>query len=210
MERSCTKHVLAVSSRSCVFAEVFLERCVPRNGSGRVSCATSRSPRQKVRDTRRCLYSLPRRPTKGLSAMTNSLVNRRLFNHASLVSLLAAGAGTALNDTISAQQATPTRRDVIRQELPGEPPRDISLIEVTYPAGNRFPTASSCQWRRGIRPVREHRLKGRRWSRADVPCRRCLVGTSRCAIYVAPRSATRAGSPARSSSHCARPDGSLE
>jgi hypothetical protein len=117
---------------------------------------------------------------------------------------------TALNDTISAQQATPTRRDVIRQELPGEPPRDISLIEVIYPPGNRFPTASSCQWRRGIRPVREHRLKGRRWSRADVPCRRCLVGTSRCAIYVAPRSATRAGSPARSSSHCARPDGSLE
>jgi len=34
------------------------------------------------------------------------------------------------------QQATShaaTRREVIRQELPGQPPRDISLIEVIYP-----------------------------------------------------------------------------
>src|SRR6516162_9717998 len=87
------------------------------------------------------LKSLPRWSTKGLSAMSNSMVNRRLFNHASLVSLLAAGAGTALNDTISAQQAAvaPTRRDVIRQELPGEPSRDISLIEVTYPPGAGSP-----------------------------------------------------------------------
>src|SRR6516165_9096315 len=126
------------------------------------------------------LKSLPRWSTKGLSAMSNSMVNRRLFNHASLVSLLAAGAGTALNDTISAQRAAvaPTRRDVIRQELPGEPSRDISLIEVTYPPGGGFPTASSCQWRDGIRRFRRHHLEGRRRSRADVSCRRCLVGTS--------------------------------
>jgi quercetin dioxygenase-like cupin family protein len=41
-----------------------------------------------------------------------------------------------------AEQATshaPTRRDVISQELPGEPRRDIILIEVTYPPGTGSP-----------------------------------------------------------------------
>jgi quercetin dioxygenase-like cupin family protein len=32
-----------------------------------------------------------------------------------------------------------TRREVIRQELPGEPLRDISLIEVTYPPATGSP-----------------------------------------------------------------------
>ena len=75
--------------------------------------------------------------------MTKSNVNRRHFNHASLVSLLAAAATTALNDTTSAQQrgasVTPTRRDVISQEIPGEPQRDLSLVEVTYPPGTGSP-----------------------------------------------------------------------
>jgi quercetin dioxygenase-like cupin family protein len=74
--------------------------------------------------------------------MTKSKVNRRHFNHVSLVSLLAAAAA-ALNDTTSAQQraasVTPTRRDVITQEIPGEPPRDLSLVEVTYPPGTSSP-----------------------------------------------------------------------
>ena len=71
--------------------------------------------------------------------MTKSEVSRRHFNHASLVSLLAAGT-TGLNDSISAQQraasVTPTRRDVIKQEIP---PRDLSLVEVTYPPGTGSP-----------------------------------------------------------------------
>jgi quercetin dioxygenase-like cupin family protein len=73
--------------------------------------------------------------------MTNFVVDRRHVNHASLVFLLAAGAAPALNDTTSAQPAsvTPTRRDVIRQEIPGEPQRDLSLVEVTYPAGTGSP-----------------------------------------------------------------------
>src|SRR5262249_34567558 len=79
--------------------------------------------------------------TKGGSAMTKSMVNRRHFNHASLVSLLAAAAATAPNDTASAQRAsvTATRRDVIRQEIPGEPQRDLSIVEVTYPPGTGSP-----------------------------------------------------------------------
>ena len=67
--------------------------------------------------------------------MTPSMVDRRHFNHATLVSLLAAAAAAALNDSAAAQQASvvPTRRDVIKQAIPGEPQRDLSLVEVTYP-----------------------------------------------------------------------------
>src|SRR6516225_1032765 len=104
------------------------------------------------------LKSLPRWSTKGLSAMSNSMVNRRLFNHASLVSLLAAGAGTALNDTISAQQAAvaATRRDQT-----GAPWRAVARYQLDrsdLSVGGRFPTASSCQWRDSIRRFRRHHL----------------------------------------------------
>jgi len=73
--------------------------------------------------------------------MTKPILSRRHFNHGSLISLLAA---TAIPDGTAAaqQQATShaaTRRDVIRQELPGEPLRDISLIEVTYPPATGSP-----------------------------------------------------------------------
>ena len=73
--------------------------------------------------------------------MTAFIVDRRRFNHATLVSLLATAAAKALNGATSAQEAsvTPARRDVIRQTLPGEPPRDLSLVEVTYPPGKGSP-----------------------------------------------------------------------
>jgi quercetin dioxygenase-like cupin family protein len=67
--------------------------------------------------------------------MIDPILSRRHFNHSSLISLLAAAAMPACT-AAAQQQATShaaTRRDVIRQELPGEPLRDISLIEVTYP-----------------------------------------------------------------------------
>jgi hypothetical protein len=54
--------------------------------------------------------------------MTEPILSRRHINHSALISLLAAA---ALDGTAAAQQhATShaaTRRDVIRQELPGEP-----------------------------------------------------------------------------------------
>ena len=65
--------------------------------------------------------------------MTEPIVSRRHFNHIPLISLLAA---TAFPDGTPAAEATSTvltRRDVIRRELPGEPRRDIILVEVTYP-----------------------------------------------------------------------------
>ena len=73
--------------------------------------------------------------------MTESILNRRNFNRTSLISLLTTVAmphGTAA----AQQQATShaaKRRDVIRRELPGEPLRDIGLIEVTYPPGTGSP-----------------------------------------------------------------------
>jgi quercetin dioxygenase-like cupin family protein len=69
------------------------------------------------------------------------MVNRRHFNQAPLVSVLAAIAATAVTGTTSAQQTSdvPTRRDVIRQEIPGEPARDLSLVEVMYPPGMGSP-----------------------------------------------------------------------
>jgi quercetin dioxygenase-like cupin family protein len=69
--------------------------------------------------------------------MTNPTVSRRCFNRASLTALMAAVAGTSFGAAASAQRQTPsktsTRRNVIKQELPGEPPRDLTLVEVTYP-----------------------------------------------------------------------------
>jgi quercetin dioxygenase-like cupin family protein len=73
--------------------------------------------------------------------MSEPVLSRRHFSQNSLISLLAA---SAMPDRTAAaqQQATShaaTRRDVIRQELPGEPQRDISLVEVTYPPATGSP-----------------------------------------------------------------------
>jgi len=75
--------------------------------------------------------------------MTQVSISRRSFSRDSLISLLAAAATVSVAETASAQQgATPgasTRRDVIKQELPGEPARDLVLVEVTYPPGTGSP-----------------------------------------------------------------------
>jgi quercetin dioxygenase-like cupin family protein len=72
-------------------------------------------------------------------AMIEPTLSRRHFNRGSLISLLAAVA--VPDGAAAAQQRTTaaTRRDVIRQELPGEPLRDISLVEVTYPPATGSP-----------------------------------------------------------------------
>jgi len=75
--------------------------------------------------------------------MTEPATSRRAFNRAAVVSLLAVAASMARDEAASAQQraaaGVPTRRDVIKQELPGEPPRDLILVEVTYPPGAGSP-----------------------------------------------------------------------
>ena len=69
-------------------------------------------------------------------------VTRRGFDYFSLRWLILAAVATLPG--IAAAQPTPqrnasTRRDVIKQRLPGEPARDISLVEVTYPPGAGSP-----------------------------------------------------------------------
>jgi quercetin dioxygenase-like cupin family protein len=75
--------------------------------------------------------------------MSQFTVSRRSFNRDSLVSFLTAVAATSVVGPASAQQPTTgvksTRRDVIKQELPGEPQRELTLVEVTYPPGTGSP-----------------------------------------------------------------------
>jgi quercetin dioxygenase-like cupin family protein len=74
--------------------------------------------------------------------MAQITLSRRSFSRNSLASLLAAAAAGSVARTASAQQratAASTRRDVIKQELPGEPSRDLVLVEVTYPPGTGSP-----------------------------------------------------------------------
>lgn len=67
--------------------------------------------------------------------------SRRGFNRATLLALLAAttsqGAAAGTQPTATAKGAT--RRDVLRQRLPGELPLDLTLVEVTYPPGTGSP-----------------------------------------------------------------------
>jgi len=75
--------------------------------------------------------------------MTMPSLSRRRFNRLSLVALLGAGGGASLGQAASAFQgpaaSSSSRRDVITQELPGEPPRKLILVEVTYPPGAASP-----------------------------------------------------------------------
>jgi quercetin dioxygenase-like cupin family protein len=67
-------------------------------------------------------------------------IDRRHFNNVSLASvlaLLAASKGTA--SFAATESAKSSRRDVIKQTLPGDPPREITLVEVNYPPGTGSP-----------------------------------------------------------------------
>jgi quercetin dioxygenase-like cupin family protein len=69
-------------------------------------------------------------------------ISRRSFGRAFLISLLAGAANSLGGMAFAQQRATQgrqTRRNVIEQVLPGEPARDIILIEVTYPPGTGSP-----------------------------------------------------------------------
>jgi quercetin dioxygenase-like cupin family protein len=77
----------------------------------------------------------------GTDARIESVLTRRCFNSASLLSLAVTAAASLPG--LAAGQPTPgtasTRRDVITQSLPGDPQRDITLVEVTYPPGAGSP-----------------------------------------------------------------------
>jgi quercetin dioxygenase-like cupin family protein len=67
-------------------------------------------------------------------------VTRRHFNSASFLRLIVSVAATLPAATQSAPAGgVSTRRDVIKHRLPGEPEREITLVEVTYPPGTGSP-----------------------------------------------------------------------
>ncbi|TWB87704.1 quercetin dioxygenase-like cupin family protein [Bradyrhizobium macuxiense] len=69
-------------------------------------------------------------------------VTRRGFNTASPLPLILTVAATLPRAAVAAtapEGGASTRREVIKQRLPGEPQRDITLVEVTYPPGSGSP-----------------------------------------------------------------------
>ena len=66
--------------------------------------------------------------------MAKRSLTRREFNRTSIVSLLSA-LGSASAYKCAAQTGSSSRRSVIRQRLPGDPERQIELIEVVFPPG---------------------------------------------------------------------------
>jgi quercetin dioxygenase-like cupin family protein len=77
--------------------------------------------------------------------MTETGLARRDFNRASLAALLTAVAATRGSDAVAQSQEAAknakqsSRREVIKQPLPGGPPRVITLVEVVYPPGTGSP-----------------------------------------------------------------------
>jgi hypothetical protein len=80
------------------------------------------------------------------------------------LSIIAAAAAASLDGAASAEPpataAASKRRDVIKQDLPGEPARELILIEITYPPGTGLAGAPPRQRRHGLRGVRRDRVQG--------------------------------------------------
>ena len=75
------------------------------------------------------------------SFMKTNAMTRRAFAHCYLLPLLGA-ALTAPTRPVAASGGSstgPSRRQVIKQRLPGDPPRDVTLVEVHYPPGTGSP-----------------------------------------------------------------------
>ena len=67
-------------------------------------------------------------------------IDRRLFNNVSLASVLALLAVSKSTVSFAASEgAKSSRRDVIKQTLPGDPPREMTMVEVSYPPGTGSP-----------------------------------------------------------------------
>jgi quercetin dioxygenase-like cupin family protein len=70
----------------------------------------------------------------------SELIDRRHFNNVSLASVLALLAASKSTASFAASEAAKSsRRDVIKQTLPGDPPRELTLVEVNYPPGTGSP-----------------------------------------------------------------------
>jgi quercetin dioxygenase-like cupin family protein len=93
---------------------------------------------KSARDDRRTGLS-DHDPRGRISKLTNTNLARREFQLASLAALIG-GVLAARPSSVQAQSKDAaqnakrsTRREVIKQRLPGDPPREITLVEVVYP-----------------------------------------------------------------------------
>lgn len=67
-------------------------------------------------------------------------ISRRIFNNVSLASVLAVLAASQSTASFAASESQKSsRREVVKQALAGDPPREITLVEVTYPPGTGSP-----------------------------------------------------------------------
>jgi len=79
--------------------------------------------------------------------MIAAILTRRSFNRAVLVPALAAIVAVSQDGKAAARQGPAskestketTRRELVKQRLPGDPPRELTLTEVTYPPGTGSP-----------------------------------------------------------------------
>jgi quercetin dioxygenase-like cupin family protein len=67
-------------------------------------------------------------------------VSRRAFSHVSFASLLAVvAASQSAAGAATLAGARAARREVVKQTLPGDPPREMTLVEVNYPPDTGSP-----------------------------------------------------------------------
>ena|SRR5215472_5829821 len=89
--------------------------------------------------------------------MTKLTMTRRSFNRTALASALLAIAAVPRDGEAAAEEGASSKRstirDVIKQILPGDPPREITLVKVTYPPGTGSPPHFT--------PKRSHGVRGR-------------------------------------------------
>jgi quercetin dioxygenase-like cupin family protein len=70
--------------------------------------------------------------------VSRAVLSRRNFARASFASLLAVAAASLSGESLGQSQgfrSASKRRVVIKQDLPGQPTRELTLVEVTYPPG---------------------------------------------------------------------------
>ena len=142
--------------------------------------------------------------------ITEPTVTRRRFNCVSLLSLIITIAATLPGEAAAQPAAGATasiRRDVIKQRLPGEPARDLTLVVVTCPPGTGSPphvrangvmafvVSGTIASKVGDGPEQTFRA-GDAWWEPEGAIHRVsrnassTEGATLLAIYIAPKSAT--------------------
>jgi quercetin dioxygenase-like cupin family protein len=146
------------------------------------------------------------------NSMTENRIDRRAVNRTALATLLAtfASSGNSLSSAHGEQAAgQSSRREVIKQKLPGDPARELSVVEVFYPPGTGSPphvhangvmayvVSGTISSQVGDGPEQTYRAGDAWWEPVGATHRvsrnpSATVPATLLAIYVAPEDATAA------------------